>query len=194
VGRIAWSPKPVVEDVLRSGVGRYPRHLVQVTTDLVGVGTDLSGSLVLLSSAIGRPVGRLRAPQTSHACSFDPETTRLLAPGAGTAYDVRLGDRLVGRRQPIPTGKGGRLIGGDLVYLAGEVRPIRILGAVETAEPGVPVVVGSGSAVGSVVGAAVVPRSLTRLDVATLETISVPAPELGPDAVEVVGADATGSS
>ena len=192
LGRIHADDPTVVRDVVRTGIGRYPRRLVALGPDLLAVGTDLSGNVVLVSTASGQPVGRLRLPQADLSYATSGGLVRVFAPRAGRAYDVDPAGPTVMRRHRIPVGKGAALAGGTLYYLAGEARPILVLAPGEPAQPGVPVVVGDGA--GTAVGSAVVASAVVGIDAETLAPV-----EIGPrgvavseNAVEVLGVDREG--
>lgn len=192
IGRVDPEDPAAVRDVVRSGIGRYPRHLFGLGPGHLAIGTDLSGNVVLLSKSSAEPEGRLRLPKASTSRAAADGLVRVFAPREGKAYDVDPAGLKVARRHTIPSGKGERLVGDTLYYLAGEVRPIRVLGPGSAAEPGVPVVLGDGA--GSTVGSAVVAHELIGLDFDTLDPVGigprrVPVPA---NAVEVLGADCAG--
>jgi hypothetical protein len=188
LGRVHPDEPWAVRDVVRSGIGRYPNRLFSLGAHLA-VGTDLSGNVVVLSKASAETVGRLRLPMGSTSTEAEG-LTRVFAPREGKVYDVDPVRVKVVRRHRIPSGKGERLIGETLFYLAGETAPIRVLAEGSVPRPGVPVVVGDGA--GTTVGATVVARELVGVNAHTLEPAcigphgGVPVPA---DAVEVLGVD-----
>ncbi|MGN6129153.1 MAG: hypothetical protein ACTHOK_02315 [Nocardioidaceae bacterium] len=190
VGRVHPEDPSTVHDVVRTGIGRYPNRLFSVGAAHLAVGTDLSGNVVLLSKTSTEPVGRLRLPKGSTSCSEAEGLIRVFAPREGKVYDVDPVRLKVARRHKIPCGKGERLIGETLFYLAGEITPIRVLAEGEAPQPGVPVVLGHD--VGATVGATVVAREIVGVNVHTLQLTSigphgsVPVPAR---AVEVLGVD-----
>lgn len=190
VGRVDPEDPSAVHDVVRTGVGRYPNRLFSLGATHLAVGTDLSSNVVLLSKASAAPVGRLRLPKGSTSLTQAEELMRVFAPREGKVYDVDPVRLKVARRHTIPCGKGERLVGETLFYLAGEITPIRVLAPGEAPQPGVPVVLGQGA--GTTVGATVVPRELVSVNVHTLQLTgigphgSVPVPA---NAVEVLGVD-----
>lgn len=190
VGRVHPEDPSGVHDVVRAGIGRYPNRFFSVGAAHLAVGTDLSGNVVLLSKASGEPVGRLRLPKGSTSRVEADGLIRVFAPREGKVYDVDPVRLKVVRRHQIACGKGDRLIGETLFYLAGEITPIRVLAKGEAPQPGVPVVLGHGA--GTRVGATVVARELVGVNVRTLQPTgigplgSVPVPA---EAVEVLGVD-----
>lgn len=190
VGRVHPEDPSAVHDVVRAGIGRYPNRLFSLGAAHLAVGTDLSGNVVLLSKATAAPVGRLRLPKGGTSLTQAEGVVRVFAPREGKVYDVDPVRLKVARRHKIPAGKGERLVGETLFYLAGEITPIRVLAPGEAPQPGVPVVLGHGA--GTTVGATVVARALVSLDVHTLQptsigphgSVSMPA-----NAVEVLGVD-----
>lgn len=190
VGRVNPEDPSAVHDVVRTGIGRYPNRLFSLGAAHLAVGTDLSGNVVLLSKASAAPVGRLRLPKGSTSRTEADGLIRVFAPREGRVYDVDPVRLKVVRRHTIPCGKGERLIGETLFYLAGEITPIRVLADGEAPQPGVPVVLGHGA--GTTVGTTVVARELVGVNVHTLQLTSigphgsVPVPA---DAVEVLGVD-----
>ena len=190
VGRVHPDDPSAVRDVVRTGIGRYPNRLFSLGAAHLAVGTDLSGNAVVLSKASAEPVGRLRLPKGSTSCTEADGLIRVFAPREGTVYDVDPVRFKVVRRHRIPCGKGERLIGQTLFYLAGETTPIRVLAEGSVPQPGVPIVLGDGA--GSTVGATVVAGELVGVNVHTFELASigphgsVPVPA---NAVEVLGVD-----
>jgi hypothetical protein len=192
VVRVDPDDPATVHDVVRQGIGRYPRRMFGLGRSHLAVGTDLSGNVVLLSKESGRPVGRLRLPWAGTSVVVDDALVRVFAPRQGTAYDVDPVRLKVVRRHRIPAGKGERLVGDVLHYLAGDVTEVPIVSASTPPTPGVPVVIGDG--VGGTAGTTLVARELLGVDVRTLE-VSGPgghALAVVPTAVEVLGIDAQG--
>lgn len=193
LGRVDPDDPAVVHDVVRTGIGRYPKRLLGLGADHLAVGTDLSGNVVVLAKATAEPVGRLRLPKGSTSYMGADGLVRVVAPREGRVYDVDPVRLKTVRRHRIPCGKGERLVGGTLYYLAGEVTPIRVLGEGMDPPPGVPVVVGDG--VGSAVASTLVAREVVAVDAHTLEPVDVgpsggvPVPA---NAVEILGADRAG--
>lgn len=191
VGRLAPGGR-TVEDVVRTGIGRYPRRLVPLDGSRMGIGTPLSPNIIVVPG--GERTIRLRAPRAAVSVPLGDGRVRIFAPETGKALDVDTTLMKTVRRHEIPVGRGARIIDDVLVYLSGEAVPLRVLSSDETPTPGVPVVVGSGADVGAVVGGTVVARRLVGIGVTTLEPAAeIPPLGVGPDAVEVLGRDADGN-
>jgi hypothetical protein len=169
--------RPTVADVVRKGVGTYPATLVDYAPGLLAVGHPHRDSVVLVSTADGSVLKRLRA-SGSPAYRLPDGLLRMVTFHHGRAYDVDTDRHRVVRRHELPPGKGARLVDGSVVALVGERRPLQVMtatGAEEVTFPG---------------GWSVPSAEVVALDALTLAVQHrATAPD---DAVGVLGRDAAG--
>jgi hypothetical protein len=177
LGRLDLGDRPTVSDVVRKGIGTYPSTLVDYAPGVLAVGHPHRDSVVLVSTADGSVLKRLRA-SGSPAYRLEEGVLRMVSFHHGRAYDVDTTRHRVVRRQEVPSGKGARLVGDAVFALVGERRPLQVFtatGAEDVSFPG---------------GWAVSATELVALDAMTLAVRHrATAPD---DAVEVLGGDAAG--
>lgn len=169
--------RPTVSEVIRKGVGTYPATLVEYAAGVLAVGHPHRDSVVLVSTSDGTVLKRLRA-SGSPAYRLPDGLLRMVSFHHGRAYDVDTAAHRVVRRHELPSGKGARLVGEELVALVGERRPFQVstaAGPEEVAFPG---------------GWAVAATELVSYDVETLAVRHRAA--LPEETVEVLGRDAAG--
>lgn len=178
VGRLEIdADRPTVSGVVRKGIGTYPNRMEHYRPGLLAVGHPHRDSVVLLSTTDGVVVKRLRA-SGSPAYGLPDGLLRMVSFHHGRAYDVDTAAHRVVRRHELPSGKGARLVGEELVALVGERRPFQVstaAGPEEVAFPG---------------GWAVAATELVSYDAETLAVRHRAA--LPEETVEVLGRDAAG--
>ena len=169
--------RPTVSEVIRKGIGTYPATLVEYAAGVLAVGHPHRDSVVLVSTADGSVIKRLRA-SGSVGYVLPDGLLRMVSFHHGRAYDVDTDAHRVVRRRELPSGKGARLVGEELVALVGERRPFQVSTAAGPEEVDFPG------------GWAVAATELVSYDAETLAVRHRAAPP--EDAVEVLGPDAAG--
>lgn len=170
--------RPTVSEVVRTGIGTYPATLTDYASGVLAVGHPHRDWVVLVSTADGSVLKRLRA-SGSPAYRLPEGLLRMVSFHHGRAYDVDTDRHRVVRRHQVPHGKGARLVdGGTVVALAGEPYPYQVVtpdGIDEVSFPG---------------GWQVSAAHVLAIDAHTLEVRHrAGAPD---DAVDVLGQDAAG--
>lgn len=170
LGRLELKPKATVTDVVRKGIGTYPSNLLPLGPDLLGIGHRRGRSLLLVSTAAGTPVTRLRVAGPAVAYRLPDERIRVLGPHYAEATDIEPARRAVVARHPMPYGKDVHHLDGVVTALLGDRADYERVDGVWD----------------------VLPQRVAVLDPGTLRIrAQAPAP---PDAVEVLGTDRHGGA
>jgi hypothetical protein len=178
VGRLELdADRPTVSGIVRKGIGTYPNRMEHYGQGVLAVGHPHRDSVVLFSTTEGVVLKRLRA-SGSPAYPLPEGLLRMVSFHHGRAYDVDTTAHRVVRRHELPSGKGARLVGDELLALVGQRRPLQVFttaGSEEVSFPG---------------GWSVSATELVSYHAETLELRHRAA--LPEDVVEVLGQDAVG--
>ncbi|WP_433288140.1 hypothetical protein [Micromonospora sp. CA-244673] len=124
LGRLQFEPRPTVTDVVRKSLGKWQTSLVDLGSDLLGVGHRRTRSMALVNALDGRFVKRFRAAGGGIGYGLPNGQVRILGLHHAEACDFDPAAFKVTARHAVPYGTDAVLADDAVIALVGERRDI----------------------------------------------------------------------